>query len=292
MTSYPVAQYGGENQQHETYNEPPPFNPYSLHRPQESYDQNHYSQPYTDEPSNPLPQAQPVQSLAPVNKEASAFSPDEFAPPSRKDPSARNLRAWRYEQGRPLWTRGSRPGCFCRFFFCTFFITLFLIVGIVLSLALWIRPPDIIVGSINGSSSVVAQGATVLNDGIEVNLGLPVEVVNPNYFSAKLTNVHADIIYPINNTLIGNGTLKNVDLPSHTTTTFTFPFSLHYTEAIDPNRAILEDLIAKCGGSQKDLTITYKLTVGVKVFFITVSPTISNPISFPCPIPESTLQGA
>jgi hypothetical protein len=206
MTSYPVAQYGGENQQHETYNEPPPFNPYSLHRPQESYDQNHYSQPYTDEPSNPLPQAQPVQSLAPVNKEASAFSPDEFAPPSRKDPcvasactlasltifcdrSARNLRAWRYEQGRPLWTRvsihwlsvvtedddmdssafqGSRPGCFCRFFFCTFFITLFLIVGIVLSLALvrrygrasrlhtdpdfqWIRPPDIIVGSINGS---------------------------------------------------------------------------------------------------------------------------------------------
>jgi hypothetical protein len=98
------------------------------------------------------------------------------------------------------------------------------------------------------------------------------------------------IIYPINNTLIGNGTLKNVDLPSHTTTTFTFPFSLHYTEAIDPNRAILEDLIAKCGGSQKDLTITYKLTVGVKVFFITVSPTISNPISFPCPIPESTLQ--
>ena len=104
------------------------------------------------------------------------------------------------------------------------------------------------------------------------------------------TLMQVQIIYPINNTLIGNGTLKNVVLPSHATTTFTFPFSLDYTEAIDPNHAILEDLLTKCAGSQQDLTITYKLTVGVKVFFITVSPTISNPISFPCPIPQSTLQ--
>jgi hypothetical protein len=98
------------------------------------------------------------------------------------------------------------------------------------------------------------------------------------------------IFYPINNTLIGNGKLANVKLPSRATTKFTFPFSLDYTESIDPNRLILADLASKCGSNQQDLTVNYKLTVGVKVFFITVSPTISNPISFPCPISASTLE--
>jgi hypothetical protein len=102
--------------------------------------------------------------------------------------------------------------------------------------------------------------------------------------------MRAQIIYPINNTLIGNGKLDNVNLASHTTTKFTFPFSLVYTETIDPSHAILNDLASKCGTQQKDLTISYKLTVGVKVFFITVSPTISNPISFVCPISQSNLQ--
>jgi hypothetical protein len=86
MASYPVAQYQGDNQQHETYNVPSQYDPYSLHRPQESYDMNLYREPYTDEPSNPLPQERPVQSLAAVTKEGSAFSPDEFTPPSTKVP--------------------------------------------------------------------------------------------------------------------------------------------------------------------------------------------------------------
>ena len=100
MTSYPVAQYQGDSQQHETYNEPPQFDPYNLHRPQESYDLNLYREPYRDEPSNPLPQVQPVQSLAPVTKEESgtAFSPDEFAPPSRKVPCVASACTLAYSQ--------------------------------------------------------------------------------------------------------------------------------------------------------------------------------------------------
>jgi hypothetical protein len=67
-----------------------------------------------------------------------------------------------------LTIQGSRPRCFCRFFFCTVLITLFLIIGVILSLALvrrhgrasqshaethfqWIRPPNIIIGSVDGS---------------------------------------------------------------------------------------------------------------------------------------------
>lgn len=79
--------------------------------------------------------------------------------------SARNVRAWRYQQGRRLWSRvrtsraasycygvvagadphghvlqGSRPRCICRFFFCTFCIMIFLVVCIIICLAL-VRPP-------------------------------------------------------------------------------------------------------------------------------------------------------
>ena len=75
---------------------------------------------------------------------------------SSENSSPRSLRAWRYQQGRRLWTQvrtscelrfidadihgnvlqGSRPRCLCRFFCCTVFITLFLVAAIVLALAL------------------------------------------------------------------------------------------------------------------------------------------------------------
>jgi hypothetical protein len=158
---------------------------------------------------------------------------------------------------------------------------------------LWIRPPNIIVGSgDNSTSPAVAQGVNLLSDGFQVNMDLPIQVNNPNYFSVTLTRVYAQIFYPINNTLVGNGTVNNVKLPSGSTTNFTFPFALVYTESIDPNLSILRDIASKCIGSSKaDLTVHYKLTVGVRVFFVTISPTISNSLSFTCPIDASVLEG-
>ena len=47
-----------------------------------------------------------------------------------------NVRRWRKEYQGNLWTKGSRLGCFGRFFCCTLMIFLFLLISIVLSLAL------------------------------------------------------------------------------------------------------------------------------------------------------------
>jgi hypothetical protein len=80
-----------------------------------------------------------------------------------------------------------------------------------------------------------------------------------------------------------------VNLPAHSTTTFTFPFTITYTQSIDPSSAIITDIAEKCLG-QTDLTVNYQLTVGVRVFFVSVSPTISNSISFACPISTSDLE--
>ncbi|KAH8995395.1 hypothetical protein EDB92DRAFT_201737 [Lactarius akahatsu] len=285
-----ASQYYNDNQQHDAYYDGSHFDPYNTHQRHDSNDQGRIQEPYQDEPIHPLSQGHSTDPLNHENKEEPTFYADEFSATPRNG-NPRNVRTWRYQQGRHLWTRGGGLRCLCRFFFCTVFIALFLVISIALCLALWIRPPDIIIGSNNNTSPVVTQGVNVVNDGIQVKLGLPVQVVNPNYFSAKLTHVTADIIYPINNTHIGNGTLSNVKLPSHTTTSFTFPFTIDYTESIDPTSAIITDIAAKCLASpQKDLTIKYELTVGVKVFFVSVSPTISDSISFTCPISSSDLE--
>ncbi|KAI9508286.1 hypothetical protein F5148DRAFT_1356321 [Russula earlei] len=299
MSAYPVGgshQYYGDSAQHGVYNDPTHFGAGNAPLPQDTYRLSGYqepepeSEPYMDEPSYSFPRGQSTEPLGPTSKET-AFYPNEPTPAPRRPMSARNLRAWRYQQGRRLWTQGSRPRCICRFFFCTVLITLFLIAIIVLCLALWIQPPNIIIGGDNNSSPVVAKGINALTDGIQIDLGLPIEVMNPNFFSVKITSVFADIIYPINNTHIGNGTISNVDLPAHANTNFTFPFTLDYTTSIDPSFAIISDLAAKCLPSpQLDLTVRYKISVSVRVFFITISPTISNPISFACPLSATDIE--
>ena len=132
-------------------------------------------------------------------------------------------------------------------------------------------------------------------------------VDNPNYFSIDLKRVTANVrhqltssisctdiffqlFYPINNTHIGSGQLNNIHFPSHSNTSFNFPFTFVYTSSIDPSSQIIDDLSSKClANPQKQLTVDYKINVKVSVLFITVSPTISNPVSFDCPVSASQI---
>jgi len=132
-------------------------------------------------------------------------------------------------------------------------------------------------------------------------------VDNPNYFSINLKQLDANVrrqfilsmsctdivfqlFYPINNTHIGDGQLSNVHFPSHSNTSFNFPFTFKYTSGIDPGSKILNDLTSKClANPQKQLTVDYKIKVKVAVLFITVSPTISSSASFDCPVSASQI---
>ena len=78
------------------------------------------------------------------------------------------------------------------------------------------------------------------------------------------------IFYPINETHVGGGSVKNVDIKSNQETNFTLPFTFNYTETIDPNFNILEDLAGRCGfisGTPKSqLAIDYKIQVSLARF--------------------------
>jgi hypothetical protein len=86
-------------------------------------------------------------------------------------------------------------------------------------------------------------------------------VNNPSYLNVDLPKISAQIFYPINNTRIGNGTISNTHLPSNSNRNFTFPFNIIYTLDIDPDKAIIKDLVSKCLGNGGDLTVRYDLTV-------------------------------
>ncbi|KAG9102817.1 hypothetical protein FRC06_001006 [Ceratobasidium sp. 370] len=216
------------------------------------------------------------------------FSEASYIPPK----STGDLRLWRHDEHGNVWTKGSRTRCVGRFCCCTVMTTVFLIVSVALTLGLWVRPPDI---SFNGIK-MPANGSTVVaqTTGITINLNLAIGVVNPNFFSADFSAIQAKAFYPGVSQQIGGGTLNNINFPSHSDTNFLFPFSINYTEAIDPNKAIIKDIAVKCGfigNTKSDIPVNYQLTLKLKVLGLTISPSFSGSASFSCPLQASDISG-
>ncbi|KAJ6623523.1 hypothetical protein B0H10DRAFT_2010236 [Mycena sp. CBHHK59/15] len=289
----------------------PDFNPYTTAgQPHQTYEQgayDNYGGGYRDDPipdqRDHAPHRQGTQhsymteALAPLPlgskslDETSRFDPGEFTPSPRGPKTAHNLRRYRQEFQGHLWTKGGRASCFGRFFCCTFMIIVFLLVTILLALTLWLRPPSISFGEV----APMTSGSTVqlTSDGININMGVNISVHNPNFFAVNFKKINAQIFYPINDTAIGNGTANHIVFNAVTQTNFTFPFSIDYSTSIDPKNLILLDLAEKCGilGTKSDVTVNYKITLGIQILFVTISPVISNTFSFACPLDASDLQG-
>jgi len=276
----PYAERYGRSDQ---YADGPEFSPYAGNRqPHPTYDQGGYDPYYHDEPQAQSPEST---SFPPVgNKETNEF----VNGPSNM--SARALKNYRY-QTRALWTQGGRGRCVGRFCCCTLLVALFLVISMVLSLLLWVRPPNISIGGVNTPTS--GSEIQVTSNGLNINLGVNISVENPNYFSVAFSKIQATIFYPINNTNVGGGNATDITFNSHSQTNFTFPFTISYQTSLDPSDKILVDIATKCGflnGNKSPITVDYKISLGLKILFITVTPVISNSLSFPCPLSESDIK--
>jgi len=289
MTSrdpYAAEQYGRPTQ----YADVPGYNPYggNDHQPHQTYDQEGY-EPYETAAYRDEQQMQPHEhpTFPPVthNKETNEF----LNGPGEK--SKRALKSYRYQNQGALWTKGGRGRCIGRFCCCTLLIALLFIISIVLSLLLWVRPPNINIGGVQTSAS--GSQIQSINDGFTINLGVNISVNNPNYFGVSISKINADIFYPINNTKLGNGNESNINFPAHSQTNFTFPIDITYQTSLDPSNKILVDIATKCGfiggGAKSQITVNYKITIGIRIFCITISPDISNSLSFDCPISQGDI---
>ncbi|KAG5647259.1 hypothetical protein DXG03_000794 [Asterophora parasitica] len=165
--------------------------------------------------------------------------------------------------------------------------------SILLTLALFIRPPNIAIGDV----STLSKGGSaiqLIENGIQVNLGVNISVNNPNYFAVNFKEIKAQIFYPINGQApqLGEGSSKDVVFSAHQLTNWTFPFAIQYKTTDDPQGLILQDLASKCGvgGPKSNIKVNYKITLGLRILFITVSPVVQNSLNFICPLNPSDLE--
>jgi hypothetical protein len=171
-------------------------------------------------------------------------------------------------------------------------ILAFFLASTLLVMALWIRPPNININDVG--APMTGSAIQLQNDGLQINLGVNISVANPNYFAVAFKKVQAEIFYPIDNTLMGGGFLSNLVFNAHQTTNFTFPFAIKYQESLDPNRKVIIDIATKCGfvgGAKTNIKVNYKITLGLRILFVVVSPVISNSFSFECPLQQSDVAG-
>ncbi|KAJ3520684.1 hypothetical protein NMY22_g12642 [Coprinellus aureogranulatus] len=229
----------------------------------------------------------PTHSPPPLPSGAATASPMPGFPKIPQSPygrkTAKNLKAYRYDARGALWSKGSRARCCGRFFCCTIMLAVLVIVSIVLSLALWIRPPAVTIGDvITHNTTGSLSGA----DGLTINLSVNISVNNPNYFTVDFRRIKAEIFYPINDVPMGGGEAENIEIKSRELTEFTFPFALRYRSSDDPENKVFVDLGSKCGiggGPRSDITVKYKITVGIRFLVVVVSPVIQNTFRFACP---------
>ena len=92
----------------------------------------------------------------------------------------------------------------------------------------------------------------------------PQWVSSPSIALVLVSYLVFQLTYPINNTNVGGGEKDNVVFHAKSTETLSYPFTLTYKLADDPNKTVLTDILTKCGitgGSSSDLTVNVKLTV-------------------------------
>ncbi|KAG8933285.1 hypothetical protein FRC02_012184 [Tulasnella sp. 418] len=170
-------------------------------------------------------------------------------------------------------------------------MTLLLIVSIVLSLGLWVRPPDIRFNGIKLPES--GSGVTVETDGLHINLELSIGVKNPNFFGAAFRTIEAKAFYPPLQPQLGGGILDNVNFPANSETTFLFPFSIVYTTTIDPTNILMKDLVDKCGIRDPSVTsklkVKYELSLALRILVATINPSFSGSADFDCPVTREDL---
>ncbi|KAH9854178.1 hypothetical protein C2E23DRAFT_884278 [Lenzites betulinus] len=270
---YAAGQYAHQHQHQDA-----PFNPYEVQQQQQAayrpYDQGGYGDEYD---------------ASGRAKEANSglrngYGEDAVPVPMGEKTSA-SVRAWRYEHQGKMWTKGSRARCFGRFFCCTLMIFIFLVISIILSLALWLRPPNIIVGTPTPDLSTFNIDTTTES----ISLGMPVNVSinNPNYFPVDISYLDATVFYPINNTQIGSGHEGKIVLKQHQQTNFTFPVTVAYNATSDPSGAVLLDLAKRCGldgSAGSDVSLTVAVKVAIKILDIPITHTITDQVSFSCPL--------
>ncbi|KAJ1993275.1 hypothetical protein H4R33_000733 [Dimargaris cristalligena] len=168
-------------------------------------------------------------------------------------------------------------------------ITLLVVAAALLIFFLVARKPEIKLLGVEAPSDGLPRFAQA-DGGFVMNMNLLFNVNNPNYIGADLESIDGVGYWPtLPDIPFGNGTLKDLRIPSRSNTTFLFPVTVRYDTTKDPQLIIPQELAQKCGftGKKEQLKINYSVTVKVRVLaVVTVTPSFDDSASFDCPVPD------
>jgi len=168
---------------------------------------------------------------------------------------------------------------------------LFVIIAIALSIAMWLRLPDVSFGRIGPPTN--GSAIEVSSSDIKINLALPISVKNPNFFTASFEQISAVAYYPLGNVAMGGGSRDNIAFPANSETTFNFPFTIDYTQAEDPGSAILMDISNRCGftgAAARQIQVNYAITLQIKILTFSISPSFNGQAGFDCPLTKAQVE--
>jgi len=285
--NYGGPQYPPPNQPAQNYSDAQEFNPYEQQPRYPTYD----PQPYTDAPGGQAPYADYGRGLREDEREREKAYNDarmSMGPPPK---NTGMLRMWRRDDRGKQWTRGGGFRSCCRFFCCFLMTFVFIVLAVILSLAAFIRPPDITFNGISTpSNGNIIQ--TISADSFIVNLDLNIGVRNPNFFDVDFNSITAKIFYPGFTPQLGSGNVTNVQFKSNTATTLAFPIALNYSTTADPSLGILTSIGQKCGlggAAQSNINVNFSITLALKILASQITPTVSSTIGFACPFTQQEI---
>ncbi|KAJ8657179.1 hypothetical protein O0I10_006995 [Lichtheimia ornata] len=178
-----------------------------------------------------------------------------------------------------------------RYICCVIFLLVIALAIVIGVLAATFKVPDVSMNGLEGEPQVSMTGETV-----NMNFTLAISVDNPNVEGITFEKIEAKAYYPNHHdTQIGGGELDNVHINKQAVTNISFPFNLKVDAADDSSKAIMSDLLSKCGmtgGEAQQITIDYDVIPTVKFGVIPISFTISNHANFDCPVSNLLSSGA
>ncbi|KAI9311772.1 hypothetical protein BX666DRAFT_1992300 [Dichotomocladium elegans] len=220
-----------------------------------------------------------------------------------------------YYDDEKLEQRNKRPSlternCCCRCLCCACclpvwarYVVWFIIIGIIICVAVIggllgsFKMPTVGVLDVTNSPGSNSTQITYNGTEFDINIGLIVNVVNPNPIPLHLSDMQATANIPTDDgtkAYLGSGYLSSQTIPAQSNFNFTFPFTIRYDTQSSSSQLMLNTLLTDCGlyGSPAtDVTVEYNIHLAARALFVTIHPNLSGSASFACPLTNGGLPG-
>ncbi|CDH51102.1 hypothetical protein RO3G_09124 [Lichtheimia corymbifera JMRC:FSU:9682] len=183
------------------------------------------------------------------------------------------------------------------------YIVWFIIIGIIICIIVIggilgsFKMPTVEVLDVTNSPGSNETQITYNGTEFDINIGLVVNVQNPNVLPIHLSDMQATANIRTSDderAYLGSGFLNKQIIPTNSDYNFTFPFTIRYDTQSASSSLMLNTLLTDCGlygGEQSDINVEYTIQLAARVLFVTIHPNLSGSTSFACPLSNGGLPG-